>query len=1220
MPAGGGGGGGMSRMLGLGFLFGGRDTGAVRTANALTEGLDGAADAANEAGRSAGMIQRLGDAIGDISASAVNGLESALSRLSDSAAIPDTTTSLESFGAEFSNTFRRATVGLGPFQDRVDAVRGQISGLAYSLDVDANDMIQAVTAVARTDQDLDDFGVSLRGVAGSIQAGILSGQELGTMLASLSEGYELGGEGAGRLVDRVTAIGESFGYGADAVRRLPAIIAAADPILSRFGNLSIEGVTESVTRLSTAMSRGLGISFEAASDASVQLFTHLGDQRAQLADLFTGMGEVFPDFATRLSIGTGDIDEAMSDILQDPLTFTDSMRELFGTLQRGSPQWDMLVSQLSAVNPNLAFMVTGGEEVGQALTDAHAPVTDFAGAFNQMATRASGTTRTFAESLERLDTVFRTRLNHMATISESDVLGRTRNAFNRLGDTLQGFSDRGGPLGFLTDAFLNVRRFGIVQGLLPMLGDSGLGRAFPQLSAQIEEFAPMLGDVGGMAIDTARDFAPMLTALPAMMTAMTALGGAATTAWAAVTGPIGLTVAAVAAVAAVGYLLYENWEDIPGYFEQAGEMLIDLGHSAGEWARYALDSLYGWSSRFSEWVASIDWVAVGVRVREGLSNAFTTATEWISSLFRSGGFFSELATSFFDGFGKSAEDTADMLPDYFGEIFTNVSGAIGDMVYGLAVGVLGQEFVTGFIEGIRSNLNRFERVADFVMTPFVAMYHVFDFLVLTPLTRAFGEMSAFFGGMTETMGADFEQDIGPLATVASDTFEEIGIIVEELWTDTLEPVFGFISDWWHEQFDGEIVPNAEDGFKDAGRAGRSMWQDYVRPALRSFASMSLEVISFFAESWTRSFQQTAHEAVDHLSTIMVGLTTLRVTFEHARDVMAAGWELVGLRIQSFFLTPMLQAGNSWSTFIENMETGFSAIRHSFLTLGDTILTTLNDAFNALPSFIRDQLGVATTALTQAQESMHDRVVSDQHDMERMEQDIARAREERTQAMLDQQQRVADAEGRLARVRDSYAQHLHDEISPILQMRDRALSGIDRFSDRLATALEHMRDRVASLSGDEQAAAREMTTTLEDARTVSQDIERGMREGTIATDRAARMTQQLADAAESGDSDAVRRVRAQVEGPTPATVAETHEPTAPARHRARAREEASAAAADAATSTAARELAEQIMVSSFGPEAVRQLTTAMGGAPGRRSGRAPRTSPALIGGGGAEQFE
>jgi len=1191
----------MGRLLGLGFVFGARDQGATRVTAEVAGGLDRVSESVRDAGRASSSLSRLGNAISALNFMQLDRIGDSLENLADRAGFNANDTGLESFGAEFSNTFRRATVGLGPFREQVEEMRGEISGLAYSLDIDAGEMIQAVTGIARSGNRLDDFGISLRTVAGSIQANILSGEQLAGLLTGLSETYELGAEGATRLVDRVTAVGEAFGFGADAVRRLPEIVSAAEPVLSRFSGLSIDQVTDSVTRLSVAMSRGLGVSFEEGSQAAIELFNNLSEARAGLTDIVTGVGSDFPELAQELGIATGDIDEAMQSILSDPLTFATRMRDLMGTMDRSSPAFHRLQGAMANLPANFRFLITGGEEAGAALTAATQPVENFEGAFNRMARSGAGTARTFGESMQRLEDAFQTRLNRMTSITTREVLGRQRAAYERMGNYLERWSGDGGALGLLTQGFLNVRRYGLVHGLLPMLEDR-LARTFPNLAREINTFAPVLGDLASGFGEVAMSAGPMLLVLQQLGAgrAISSVFGSLSSGVGTITsflGPWGLLIGGIAAGAGA---IYYYWDDISSFFQTTD--WSGLASDAADGFMGGLDTLLDWSENAREWIESVDWQAVGQTIANGVRIAFG----FLSGLFT--GEFNDDVTEFFtDAFGMPPGEVARSVAGTLRSILQNTVGQLDTIFHDVMTGIFGEDsgWVT-FFDSLfgASPLGVIQRVLDAdslgealfgivesAFGPLSGLWEdIFGESMFDSFSDAWNAVSGFFEdsgiidavtdfadylmAQLEAVGDVWDEIIVPFASAFWDMATEIGAAFSELWDGAISPVLEMFREWWSGTFQEDVVDGSVAGAESTGDAFRRMWKQTIKPALYEFVRTALDIAIQFQRGYTRAWQVFGRVAVRSVFNVILAIRTFKANFETARDVLAAGWQLIGARIRRFFTQPILQAGDYFMSIFENIETSVQSLRLGFLRIVQSLVSGLQTAFNAIPAPLRSAMGLVSDGLHSAVEAINREVTSEERRMTDAQAAIRAQREQRQAEIASYDAEVARAEAELAATRAARRRRIREEAAGVIRAQDTLIEGMDRFADGTDAALVRMRERVGEL-GEETptvVVGAEEESPGSDAPVVARSVEEDSGGGTRGR---------------TGGRGGRRG--------------------AAAAARTRARRQAADAADETRTRETAREMAREMVISAFGPEAVRQLHGAMGG--GARGGRGGRRGSA-----------
>lgn len=507
---------GLGKILGLGFLFGAKDTGVGRVTKKMSEGFEGITNSVSNLGSKTAGLLKFSNAIGVIQSLQLSRITNSLEELGEKAGVgvAGQANQIESFGATFAQTFRQARAGMGAFGKELDKNKGKISGTAFSLQVSADDLTNAVAEVAKTGSTLKGFGISVRTIGGSMQAGILGGKELVDVLTSLSHGYDLGDKGATALLDKQTKLGEAFGVGADAVKVLPEVLKAADPILAKFTNLKIDNVTESLTRLAIASQKRVGGTFQTNMESAIGVINELGQSREQMAGLITGISSDFPEMAKELSISSGDVGASMQSIMSDPLTFAKNMQKLNSTLAEGDPKALRLRLALSKMGPGFQFLVQGGEDSAKALDAASVPIKNFGGSFSKMVNKASGNTRTFAENMEVLKDTFDNSLRKMTSQTDSQVLHRQKGAYDALNQTFEKLRKQGGVSGTLTQAFLDIRRHGLVHGLLPTLEKMAQDKGpLGTVTKKFKEWLPMLQGTGQQLLHLATTIGPMLLVL-----------------------------------------------------------------------------------------------------------------------------------------------------------------------------------------------------------------------------------------------------------------------------------------------------------------------------------------------------------------------------------------------------------------------------------------------------------------------------------------------------------------------------------------------------------------------------------------------------------------------------------------------------------------------------------------------------------------------------------
>lgn len=549
--------------------------------------------------------RRLTAAMNAINSINLNTIRSQIEGLADSMGGLDvTSTGLESHGAQFGQTYRQATAGLGPYRAEVDAVRGQISGLSYTLGVGAEGMIAYAAGVARAGHSLEDFGLSMRDVAGMEQAGIIQGAELAALLTDLSNSYGLGADGARNLMDRMVALGESFGFGADALRQMPSVMSAIGPVARDLGWTGEQAglAAESIMRLAMA-NTALGGAPQESFESAVATFTQIGGARREMEQMLSGLQGDFPALATNLGIAVGDVGQAFDAMSQDPVRFMQSIRRMYqGATEPG--QQMRLRTAMTELGERFGWVAQGGEDIGAALERALGPIDNAAGAMSRLGSSAAGAALTFSDAMDRMREGFQTQLGTMVRSMpgyqgfERRVLQRQRDAFRGLTERIRETTEGTGAFSAVVRTMLATRRGG-VGGLAIAIGEE-LGGAFPALNEQLRTTLPLLGALGDEMFEAAASTLPMLGALGQMGVRFPSLGGA----MGFLLNPLTLLIAGI------------------GYFAVRGDAAADDIERLT--ARLAAASSRGaeMATAFAESVGRVDWDKVGNDIVEGILVAF----------------------------------------------------------------------------------------------------------------------------------------------------------------------------------------------------------------------------------------------------------------------------------------------------------------------------------------------------------------------------------------------------------------------------------------------------------------------------------------------------------------------------------------------------------------------------------------------------------------------
>jgi len=904
-------------MMGFGFLFGAKDDGAVRMTEDISGGMGRMVDATERVGRESAGIGRLGNFINALNLRQLSRVGDAMENLASRAgalAGEVSSTSMESFGAEYAQTFRAATAGMGEYGAEVESVRGEIGSLAFNLGIGADEMLSYATTVARSGMSLDDFGIDMRSVAGSIQANILSGEQLAGVLTGLARGYDLGAEGATRILDTITAVGEQFGVGADAARALPEVMQAVDAAAARFPSIgeNVDVAVESITRLGIAQQRRLGGTFQEGISSAINVFNELAGTRREMEGLFTGLNDQFPELASEIARATGNVSLSFDAIMQDPARFAGTIASMFRSMDQGSPAASRLRAVLEQMGPEFMFLVQGGEESAQALEAAMGSVEGVEGAFNSMSRSAGGATRTFAESMELVEESFRHRLDRMARRHypnfERDVLQRQRRAYQMIGDTIASVAGRSGPVGMLTRSMIAFRRggfTGLVEGL--SRETRGMGRRFveaageasPALGAIAQGFVglgerardamPFLDGAGEMIFDMAGQALPTATAMGALGLNFETVGRGARGAASGIgrvvmaLGPLAIVVAIAAGV----YLLVRNFDRVRASLLSAGESIRDFGANFLDWATNidwatlgqrivagivsiftgAGSRLTGMAEDATGAVLDPVWVQMGRNIRDGIRDVFLGIMHAVPGLAR--GIWTGIQNLFSDpeALRQAITDNIASIGEFLGPAFESAFSTLGD-IGGRIWGFLFERFNIGPItEAIQQgDWGRaiFEGIIGATGAGFVRRIwaHLFGEEAvsegLSGIAGVFGEIGT---GIWDSMTTWVEL-ARPIWNEFMGAFSEIQGVFEELWRDTIQPLFGEIYNeivpFIEELFGIQIaVGGVGEGFEGVQGAVRGFFENVQRgwrvmqPFIMEFVRRMLPRIVEGVRNWAR---------------------------------------------------------------------------------------------------------------------------------------------------------------------------------------------------------------------------------------------------------------------------------------------------------------------------------------------------------------------------------
>lgn len=419
------------------------------------------------------------------------------------------TTSLEAQAAAYNKTARTIATSMSGSAADVRRYTSQMTGMAIGLNVDVTAVGQAFAAVQRTTGDVAQLGFrDMQSLVKATQVVGVSADDLVGMMQNLQVSWGMSTEGAKGLLDEVTAIGQSMGFGVGAVQNMQRTVAAMDESFAQFAQNAPEQTRRlilSTTALQGAFVR-MGMGEEAAGTAATDLLKKLTSERAGFERMFTGLESELPALSQQFGITTGDISQAFSLLREDPLQFAISMRQMTKRVEESGGDASFFMTRMSQVmsdhlGPSFAWLAKGAIDPAMGSLEQLAAqiagpggIAGSGGAFDKMVRNGFSTGRTLQETMDLMRENFVLRLRSMNKEAVQKFVRNTGTAFRDWGDKITALAKEDGPLGALARKMILVQQVG-AKGLLPTALQP-MAEVFGQLLQMAGPFVGMLGVMG----------------------------------------------------------------------------------------------------------------------------------------------------------------------------------------------------------------------------------------------------------------------------------------------------------------------------------------------------------------------------------------------------------------------------------------------------------------------------------------------------------------------------------------------------------------------------------------------------------------------------------------------------------------------------------------------------------------------------------------------------
>lgn len=571
--------------LGLGFTFSGMADGLVDAAKSVKSGVGGVVSAVG------GMADAVTDKIGNMSQvlqmSALNDIKGSISSFTGmDTDVARLTSTFESMRVESDAALSRIGAGLDMSGRELNRWKGRVTSAAIATNVGIGDAAQAFEALARNQIELADHGIpSFEDFIRIMQVTGMDASKFAESSAMLTKQLGLTGDQAASLYDDFALIAKQTGLGTESLNGMGDQLDALRPLLvgtlQRRGPEAVMTMLRSTQMLSGVMQEAFGGDPQQNMAAALALTQKLAESQDELNGVFVGMGDI-PEFQTQVATNFGSMAEAQELMSTDAVTFISRLRDMKAGLEAKSPLvaatfMERMSRQLREIDPNLAALFTGAENVNEAFAemgDPSGPLKGAEGALVGMGKAGHKTARTLSENLQLAMDGFDQKLRDIKG-AEIDRLfyDEVIPAIGDFGNELKTISEEGGILGQLIDRMSMFEKVG-AGAFLPL--DTEWGKKVFVLTQVMAPFVDKILLFVVAAGAAAAGIASMVTAGVALAPVIGSILGAVGTAIGSVASFFGflagwpaIIIAVIAGVALLGAA-------IVGLGTETGEKVFDF--------------------------------------------------------------------------------------------------------------------------------------------------------------------------------------------------------------------------------------------------------------------------------------------------------------------------------------------------------------------------------------------------------------------------------------------------------------------------------------------------------------------------------------------------------------------------------------------------------------------------------------------------------------------
>ncbi|CAB4203538.1 hypothetical protein UFOVP1382_151 [uncultured Caudovirales phage] len=391
--------------IGLGFLFGAKDSGAIKTVSSLNVKLQETsllfkALTINSLNNIADGIDKLGDSTGSL------------------------TTSLQQQQMDFDKSFAKGGARIGIYGSQLDSLKAQAFSTAYALNAPAEAVGDLKLEMANRKITPQDLGVdSFADAVKAMEVLGFEGTSLVMQIDSMKRSYGFTTEAAGEFTNSFVRQATGMGLGSAAINGLGGTLDALDAIWSQTafseGASEVNAATSQIALLAGALKESVGADATKAWSSATGLFTKLQEGALNYEQALAGVADWD---VSQLGLPAVDLAggfPALIEMIQkgDVVGFSEKMAQSMAHMTEqgntaGIGRLNKFITDMGGAE--LAFAITQGKDfsgvLGRLGKDAEKSGLDMKKAGDQYRTALS-----LDDQIERTKTAFKTRLFNIIT-------------------------------------------------------------------------------------------------------------------------------------------------------------------------------------------------------------------------------------------------------------------------------------------------------------------------------------------------------------------------------------------------------------------------------------------------------------------------------------------------------------------------------------------------------------------------------------------------------------------------------------------------------------------------------------------------------------------------------------------------------------------------------------------------------------------------------------